>query len=256
MKKMLSFILCVTLYAGIAFAQAPKQNASHDIVLTINSYDGNNGLAVAYNAKLNLYYSIFAGNQDYPIEVHDGSGRSVFSTSIGADVRGMWFNDKKNQLEGILYDNKGSFVMKLDGSGYPKPVETSGASYGMESQCVAAFFKGNVYFVNDYGYLFKFKQGQKKSKEVKITDAYTEWFSLNTYGVFHTGKKGYEIGLFNFINNTVVLFNEKTGNVGAIVNLDLPSDMESPDSFKVSYCNNRVFLYDGYERKWYGFKIF
>lgn len=175
---------------------------------------------------------------------------------MGADSRGFWYNPKKNQLEGILYNNQGSYIIPLDANGFPKPIQIKSFAYGLDPQAPAAYNNGNVYFANEYGYVFKFKQGKTKSKDIKITEAYNQWFNLNIRGIFHTGKKGYEIGFFNFINGMVILFNEKTGNVAANVKLDIPSYVTYPEAFNLGYCNDRIFLYDKTERQWFGFKIF
>lgn len=47
MKKIINTCFFLFIQVGILLAQGPVSKASNDVVLTIQSEDGNNGLAVA-----------------------------------------------------------------------------------------------------------------------------------------------------------------------------------------------------------------
>lgn len=242
---------------SFSFAQQPVFEASNDVRLDISSTSGTNGVAVAYNPKKDLYYTAFAGNASYEIEVFNGQGFSVFKKEIGGDLRGMWFNEKANKLEGILYGNAGSFTMPIGSDGFPGDIQITTFAYNMGDQDVATRFKKKVYFCGQEGfYIFGF--GKTSNKVVSYPSGFDGQDTYNMNGIMHTGVKGYEIGLYNHVNNTLDLFDEKTGAFKLNVKLNFISGetIETPYTFRVSYCNNRLFLFDTEKRQWHGFSIF
>ncbi|MGV3630677.1 MAG: hypothetical protein ACO1O6_05710 [Bacteroidota bacterium] len=247
------FVLGVQL----GFAQAPVQTAQKDIQLKIEADNGYNGLAVAYNPKQNVYYSVYAGNMTFPLEVHNAvTGASVSSQQIGADIRGMWYNEKKNQLQGILVGNEGSFTMDIDGTQASAPKITP-VSYGMDFNDIACFHNKKVYFLNGNG-LTVFKQGKTKAVKNMLPQVFENQGieSFNVNGFFHTGMKGYEIGLFNLVDEKLYLINEATGKTAATVEIAFDGEYPEMDRFKISYANKHVFLYDVNTRSWDGYRLF
>jgi hypothetical protein len=242
------------LFLGLTQLFSAQTLVTSDMKLKIESSSGNNGLAVTYNKKLNLYYSAFAGNASYNIEVHNSLGKTVFTKEIGADIRGFWYNDSKNRLEGIVYGNEGSFFIDLDANGYPTSLTLEEFSYGMDGQSVACYNKGSVYFLNEYGFS-KFKEKSSEKKTLK-SSGILSYSSINTNSVFHTGKKKMELGAFDYANKKIILCSEKKGSVKKEITLKLPGNFEIPTYFNASYANGHVFLYNKTDITWYGFNIF
>lgn len=256
MKNYLIFIALST-FIGI-HAQQPLTNTNCDITLTIQGEDGTNGVAVAYNADKQLYYSVFAGNSLFPLETHSIAGTSVATQEAGFDVRGMWYNPGKKCLEGICYDNGGGYEITLDANGQITGSRATAFSYGMGSQTVAVYAekKKSVMFVEESTVYF-FKLGKMKSKTVSLE--IPSGVTLNTNGPIYTGVKNYEIGLLEAETMTVHLFSASTGKETGTVKLNAGNCTEVtevPDYFRVSYCNDRVFLFDTYTRTWTGYKLF
>jgi hypothetical protein len=257
MNKILLLLgLVTTMFTS---AQTPLMNANCDITLTIQGGDGTNGVSVTYNPSTQLYYTVFAGNSLYPIETHSSSGTSIASEEVGFDVRGMWYNPSTKTIQGISYDNQGGFELKLNTDGTIKGSVATSFSYGMEGQTVATYAekKKSIMFVEGNTAYF-FKPGKTKSKTVILspTDMNT---TLNTNGPMYTGVKNYEIALFEAETMTVHLFSASSGKeTGKVVLKSGTCETieEAPDFFRVSYCNERVFLFDTDSRTWTGYKLF
>ncbi|MES2555558.1 MAG: hypothetical protein V4604_05365 [Bacteroidota bacterium] len=255
-KLLLMLGLATTMFAT---AQSPLMNANCDVTLTVQGEDGTNGVSVTYNPSTALYYTVFAGNALYPIEVHSSNGTSIASESVGFDVRGMWYNPSTKALEGISYDNQGGFEIKLNADGTIKGSVATSFSYGMDGQTVAtlAVKKKSIMFVEGNTVSF-FKPGKNKAKTITLspTDMNT---TLNTNGPMYTGVKNYEIALFEAETMTVHLFSASSGKETGKVVLKSGSCEEiedAPSYFRVSYCNDRVFLFDTDARTWTGYKLF
>lgn len=253
-------VLFIGLLVGMnALGQTPVSRANCDLTLAIEESGGTNGVAVAYNPASNLYYTAFAGNSVYPLEIFDASGKFISSQEIGYDARGLWYNPATKSLEGIMYDNMGSFSMKLNTDGGISNSTEKPFSYGMEGQTVGSFNekKKMILFVEGTT-AYMFKPGKTKSKTVTLSPANAN-ADLNTNGPIFTGVKNYEIGLFEAETMTVHLFSASSGKETASVKLSGGTCGEignPPTYFRVSYCNQRVFLFDTESRQWTGYKIF
>lgn len=257
MKKL---ILAFILTSGLtAIAQSPLSTANCDITLAIESSAGNNALSVSYNPIQKVYYTAFAGNGSYPLEMHDLSGKSLSSQESGYDLRGLWYNPKAKALQGISYNNENSFEMKINTDGTLKGSVSSDFSYGMQSQTVGTYAanKKSVMFVEGNLVSF-FKIGKTSAKTVTLSPLDYS-VSLNTNGPMYTGVKNYEIALFEADTKTVHLFSVKSGKETGKVMLESGTCGEiadAPDNFRVAYANDKVFIYDTDSRTWSGFSIF
>jgi hypothetical protein len=257
MKNFGAFILFSVISLTTAWAQTPLSNSDCDVTLTIQADNGTNGVAVTYNPSNQLYYTVFAGNAEYPLETHDVNGNSIATQAMGFDVRGLWYNPATKQLEGITYNNEGSYVVTLDDRGMIAGTKMVDFSYGMESQTVATYAgkKKGLMFIEDKTVYF-FKPGKLSAKKVELK---TYMNYLNTNGPIWTGVKNYEIGLFDPETAMIRLFSASSGKETGAVALNVAECNELDDmpySFRVSYCNDRVFLFDTYSRTWTGYKLF
>jgi len=257
MNKYLIFIALATTTSAIA--QKPLTSSNCDITLTVQGESGTNGVSVAYNPKNQVYYTVFAGNADYEIETHNINGTSTGHQAIGFDVRGMWYNPAKKGLEGICYENNGGFEVVLNSDGSVSGTKATTFSYGMEAQTVATYATKmkSVMFVEGNTVSF-FKPGKTKAKTVLLSSTDME-VSLNTNGPIYTGIKNYEIGLLEAETMTIHLFSAASGKETGKVKLNTGacnSLSNFPDYFRVSYCNDRVFIFDTDSRTWTGYKLF
>jgi len=254
-KQLFLFALSLLSAAGHLSAQTPVSSASNDLSLVIYSDEGNNGVAVAYDEARGLYYTAYAGNAYYPIEVFDRYGSSKYTGAIGADIRGMWYNPAAKRLEGILYNNEGGYFITLDMNGTPLNNNITAFSYGMDAQSVATYdpAKKQVIFVQS-NEVYLFKANSRKSKKIKLQPA-SEDVQL-VQAPLWTGVKGYELGLLEAGETVLYLFDIKTGRQTARVKLADYYGTEPIYAFNISYCNGRVWLYDKGSRSWYGFPVF
>ena len=256
MKKQLFFSILTLLGTAVLNAQkTPVSSASYDVSLAIYSESGNNGVAVAWNSEKSLYYTSYAGNASYPIEVFDVYGSSKSSGELGADIRGMWYNPSAKRLEGIQYNNQGGLFISLAFDGTPLNNNLTDFSYGMDGQAVATYdaVKKQVIFVQE-NQVYMFKANSRKAKKIQLRPAAPEIQLVQS--PLWTGVKGYELGLLKAGQKVVYLFNIKTGAQSARIRLDDYTDIEPIYAFNVSYCNNRVWLYDKGTRTWYGYLLF
>lgn len=249
----LSFMLS---FSGIA--QVPFSQAVCDVMLQISSNDGTNGLAVTYNPDKKLYYSVFAGNGAYPLEVHNVNGESILQTEIGYDARGMWYNSKTKALEGITYNNQGGFVFTLNKDGMPEGSKATDFSYGMDAQTVAVYAeKMKMVLFTEQGVVSFFKLGKMGVKK-KVTLAIPNGVALNENAPMYTGIKGFELAYLDQNSMMVHYFDVKKGSYSGSTMLSMGKCTEVtewPWGFRVSFCNNRVFVYDAQNRIWTGYKV-
>jgi hypothetical protein len=252
--KLVGMLAFTGLIAQFALAQTPNLHPKVDLRLGITSNEGNNGLAVAYNPSKNLYYTVYAGNAIFTMEVHKSTGESIKVMPIGGDLRGLWYNESKARLEGILFENAGTCSFELDGNGFPSSISTKSFDYGMGAQDVAVYNKGKVYFA-DYSGVTSFKQDKGKGKLRKHVDL-ERYTAINSGGFIHTGVIGYEFGFFDYEENVLMLVSAKTMRITAKVTISIQEEIESLENFRISYCNRRLFIYNGYSREWIGYKIF
>lgn len=259
-KNMNKILLALSVTMALsAHAQSPLSSANCDVTLTVQGTGGTNGVSVSYNPVNKVYYTAFAGNQSYPLEIHDMSGKSISTQECGYDLRGLWYNPKAKMLQGISYNNQGSFDMKISADGTLKGSVSSTFSYGMGAQSVGSYAAKmkSVMFVEGNTVSF-FKVGTTKVKTVTLSPSNPN-VELNTNGPMYTGVKNHEIALFDGDSKSVYLFSAKTGKQTGkvLLNTSACGDIYNvPGNFRVSYANDRVFLFDTDSRSWKGFSIF
>lgn len=97
-----------------------------DITLKLKSSEGTNGCVLAWNPSTSTYYSVIAGNPDFPIDVFSADGRQIQSIAARLDLRGFWHNPTYGMMEGnTFYDQDiASYIYSTDGTLYEddKPV--------------------------------------------------------------------------------------------------------------------------------------
>lgn len=260
MKSIFTTIFSVLFLLAImpSMNAQPIDNPQKDLVLVINSESGNNGVAVAYNSKAKLYYTAFAGNAQYPLEVFTEEGKNVYSSDIGFDIRGMYFNAKSNCLVGNLYNDGGYYRIMLNQAGIPtgqsenylkglhQPSDQAGGNFDTKKNLMYCFNEMQIY-------QYSMKDGSLK-KQIPLT-GFSErvYESCITGFILFTGEKGYEFMLVDNINNKIYFFNSKGTYVKMVY---FSPDEYLHDYYNMSYANKRLWCYNKDSRKWTSYKLF
>lgn len=247
-------LLAVFVFNG--YSQNLKTTAVKQITLAMQGDYGTNGCAVTYNTQQQIYYACFAGNTSYPLETFNLSGDHLSETTTGYDARGLWYSPKRKRLEGNSYDGTGLYFKNLDSKGLPtgEPILTKSSIVMPMSQSIGAYDeKKDRVVCYDGGKIYFYKAKNFKSKGTLTLNSSSGFSFFTQYASIWTGIKGYEIGLFDFYNNKLYLFNAKSGNIAASVSI--PLDYEHQGFFNISYCNNTFWTFDIDSREWTGWKI-
>ncbi len=257
MKKITLGILFIAFTVALNAQKKPLANPTLDITYFVQGEGGANGLTVVYNPDNGYYYAIQAGNAGFPLEMFNSKGENIYSTTAKKDCRGFWYNPKLKCFEGTMYMG-GTFKMYLDGSGFPTNAIMLGNSMDFvppseQVQTVCDVKKGEMYCYES-GTIHVFNQKtNKKKKKITLKNCPVSWDYVNPYAMFFTGYKNYEFGLYDVVNMKVLLFNAKGVYTESV---QMPFDVPQIEWFRLGFTNDRVFLYDGDYRAWYGYKIF
>lgn len=255
--KSINAILFVgmTLLSVSAFSQV-IDNPKASLTLKIKSESGTNGSQVVYNPIKKIYYSIIAGNSSYPLEVFDVDGNNIYQTNTGSDMRGIWWNPKTKTLEGNTYDDSGIISFALDDKGFPSlgnKVIFEGGSHQPNSHSVGTYdVKKKSIFYYEEGQAVYYKRSTGK-ESMKVTLNVPNKKSISDNSVIYTGKKKMEIGILDYDADKVYLYSRKTGQMTKTINL--PQGVSQASSFRFSYANGYVFIYNTRDRAWSGYKV-
>jgi hypothetical protein len=208
-----------------------------------NQENGTYANAVVYNPKLNLYYASYAGNEAYPLETFDKKGKPLYSTSTGADMRGMWWNPKTEKLEGNCFSDGGIVNVEIKSTGYAGggPRKVLPGRYQPDDQSAGAFDPVE-------NHILYYMEG----KVYKYGRLNGDFINYNT--LIFTGQQGVEIGILNYVGKEIYFFDKKSG--GLTKTMKLPADAPASDRMRFAFANNYVWLYDHGVRTWIGYKLF
>ena len=258
MRKFILFILVSAIVFPITIsAQTHILEKGYPILkLQATKINGNNGVAVTYSPKLKLYYTAYAGNQDYALETFDAGGKKLFEQSIGFDSRGLWYNSKSKALEGNAYRGLGLYRIKLDKSGKPAKAESIIPRIEMPDDHTVGIYnpKKNeiMYFYNNTLHLYSAdKHKLKNSTKLNLP---LSSYDFNERNMFFTGKKDIEIAMFDYSTYELFFFNLKTGKISG--KTYIPLSFEPMQSFNISFCNDILFVFDYATKIWHGFQVF
>ena len=248
-------ILGLLFLAGITTANAQIiYQAKASNIISLVSSDGTNASSLVWNPDKKIYYSVIAGNEDFPLETYDENGKFLFTSSAAFDTRGLWYNPKSKKLEGNGAGENGFFSHDLTSSGQINGSQIKVAGQNQpEFNSVGAFYskKKLVYFYSE-GMIYSYKaKGGKQSKSFAIQIP-SSLDVINPTTVVFTGRKGQELGLLDFDAAKVYLFDLK-GKHTATVNL--PIEYVSSTMFRFSFTNDKIWLYDADERVWSSYSI-
>lgn len=261
MKFRLPILIAVVtvIFSLQANSQQLITNPVASLKLVIEQEGGTNGTAVVFNPEKQLYYTVFAGNSEYPLETFTREGKNIYQSNAGNDMRGMWWNAKAHALEGNCYADGGIVAIGLTGEGYAGEFNTQifgGNSHQPDDQSVGVFDpvkKEILYYGAGLVSGYSRKTG-KPTKTFVILDIPVDNEDINWSTMISTGVKKMELGVMDYNTGKVYLFDKATGDHTATV--QLPSNAVIYDKFNFSYANGYIFLFDQDERAWTGYRIF
>ncbi len=272
MKK-LSFFLFLFAAALTLHAQKPLK-ASITLKMPRSVDDdmpGTRGASVVWHPIQKKYYAAMAGNVGYPLGVYDATGKllSTDDLSTEQDIRGLWYNPVKKQIQGNAYNDNGWFYYTLNAKGIPlsstvfaegmnQPDEQSVGAFSISKQQVMFFHAGQVFTYSSAGESMgdplTIHWGRKKADGVsddEPEEAETpEDYNYTT--VVFTGGKGSELGFLNITEMQIELYDMSNGFMTKT--LKLPEDAPMNQSFNFSYANGMYWLFSIEERTWTGYK--
>ncbi|MCB9233924.1 MAG: T9SS type A sorting domain-containing protein [Bacteroidia bacterium] len=217
-----------------------------------------NRTGVAYNPTFNLYYSTNAGSSGYPIETFlSTGGASVATVASGFDYRGTWWNPNTNQLEGNGYNTTGIYNHSLNGTtGYAQNGGASiftGLAQPNSQSCGDYDYNANEMIYYNSNTIYRYSRATNALLGSYPLTGTPGGTSLNTYTVVYTGCSTMEIGVFDYANRRVMLYDKSNGSY--TTNVPLPGTASNPSSYRVSYANNLFWVYNtgGY---WESYQLF
>lgn len=251
------FVLGLAALSAAPMAQVPLKTAKEAFTYSIVSQNGTNACAVTYNPGSGYYYTAFAGNAGFPLEVFDTNGKPIAQTETGVDLRSLWYDAKRNALQGLAYPQRGKFSIGLSGNGIPVSIKepsqkiinsipnsqstsTPGGKLGL------LLFDGRtVYCLNP--------SSLKQKGSITPTNLPGDMANLNSTTVVYTGVKGYELGFYDSFEAKMYFTDTKGRYTGSSL---LPATAPDADVFRLAYANNLLWLYDADERIWFAYRLF
>lgn len=275
MKKLL-ILLCIFTARMQADAQpAAEKTLKKAITLTMprtvdDEMPGTRGACVAWHPVQKKYYAAMAGNIGFPLGVFDVTGKRLSPDSLNcnADVRGLWYNPQKKELQGNSYSDYGWFRYVVNGKGIPvkttiflegknQPDNNSVGAFNPTKQQVLFLFGNDIFFYS--------VQGEESGQSLTInwgrtkTDGVSEegeeiWTSedYNSTTVVYTGIKGAELGFVNTTESQIELYNITDGFLTR--KLKLPDGATINTTFNFAYANGMFWLFNIEKRTWTGYK--
>lgn len=258
MRKIYTFFLLLLLSFGLAWGQCNiLPNAVAGLVLDYQSTNLLNCSGVAFNPVMGRYYAVRAGNPAFPLETWTSSGTQLYTTSAGFDWRGMWWNPNTNQLEGNGFFNTGLWRADLNGSGYAlntgaqiftgmaQPDAQSCGDYDYVANEVIYYFSGRIYRYS--------RATNAALGNYALTGCPVAFSNINSTTVVYTGCPGKEIGILNYVNKRIYLFDKSNG--AYVGTSQLPNTAVTSSSFRFSYANGLAWLFDLGTGNWYSYRV-
>jgi hypothetical protein len=274
MKKLLLILSVITTTLSVKAQVTPAKLLKKTVTLGMprtvdDSMPGTRGASVVWHPLQKKYYAAMAGNAQYPLGVFDMSGKllSPGSLNCDADVRGLWYNALKKQVQGNSYSDYGWFAYTLNTKGIPgeatifiegknQPDDQSAGAFSLAKQQVLFLNSGEIFFYNikgealDQSLTIRWgrtkNDGPGEEEEAATPDDY------NNSTVVFTGLKGAELGFLNITEMQIELYNMANGFLTK--KLKLPEEAPMNSSFNFAYTNGMYWLFDIESRTWTGYK--
>ena len=274
MKKLL-FILTIIATMFSANAQpATEKLLKKGMTLTMprtieDEMPGTRGASVVWHPLQKKYYAAMAGNTGYPLGVYDATGKKLSQDSLNcdADIRGLWYNPQKKQIQGNAYSDYGWFSYTLNAKGISatadifmeglnQPDAQSAGTYSTARQEVLFLDKGYVsfYTITDgqSDNSIKIHWGLTKADGIGEDEETGTPEDYNYSNVIYTGLKGAELGFLNITEMQIELYDIADGFLTR--KLKLPEDAAMNASFNFAYTNGMYWLFNIETRTWTAYK--
>jgi hypothetical protein len=276
MKKLSLFLAIITMVVSVNAQSGAGKLLKKAMTLKMprtvdDDMPGTRGASVAWHPLQKKYYAAMAGNVGYPLGVYDINGKLLSRETLNCeeDVRGLWFNPQKKQVQGNTYNENGWFSFKLDVNGIPESTDVFLEGMNQpDAQSVGAYntAKQEVIFLNA-GFIsfYSFEDGMS-NESVQLQWGRTkkdgaldndpdnaetpEDYNYST--VVYTGVKGSEIGVLNITEKQVELYSITDGFMTK--KLKLPEEASTNSSFNFAYTNGMYWLFNMDERTWTAYK--
>jgi hypothetical protein len=259
MKNIILGLAAAVALAGCATKSAMVEKLEPGIKLKYqNQSKGTYANTVVYNPKLKMYYAAYAGNATYPLETFDETGKQLYTTETGADLRGMWWNPETQKLEANCYQDGGLVTIQLKSNGYaggnPSPILTG--RHQPDDQTSGAFdYDANEILYYMDGKLYKYSRETGDMREsIRLKNIPVDLDNIDYNALIFTGRARMEAGILNYVDKEVYFFDKATGELTKT--LKLPSDAPTSDRMRFGFANNYLWLYDHDVRTWTGYKLF
>jgi hypothetical protein len=261
----------MALSAVMINAQPAAKPLKKVLELKIPREGGANSASVTWHPVLKRYYAAMAGNTSFCLGVFDAAGKRLSTPEQKTyfDVRGLWYNPGTKTLQMNGYNDFGWAEYKLDSKGFPDTISLLHADMNQPDEQSAGAFNSKekiVYFFNGDGNIdvYDMEEGEfqesldltlgktKEDADDELTDNEDVIEDYNSSTIIYTGIAGSEIGLLNYINREIELYNIKDGHLARKFSFPAEAPVESFLNF--SYCNGTYWLFDKKARIWKGYK--
>ncbi len=248
--------VCFCLHLRVT-AQAPLQQGELVLSYQFQSKEGTNASAVAFIPGPNVYITVIAGNEAFPLEVFDAQGNTIHSQEVGLDIRGIWYNPKTKELEANAIGERGWYSMTLNENGIPsgdwqvirdgqfQPDEQSVLSYVTPKKKLVTFYKGSFSFWGR-------SNGKEKIRYQHGTPGNTNWYIVPTTAAY-TGNDKYPIGVLELNTGQILYFDLKGKYLGATL---IPNADSEITGFRFAFANRQAFIFDKTDRIWRIYRVF
>lgn len=252
-------LLCALIVAGLRAQWTPAANATQmqDSLVFVASAINNPSLV--WHPVLQRYYSVRMGGTNFPLETWlPSGGLSVAQTTCGIDTRGMWYNPNTGQMERNCFAASGWATLDTDASGNALSTFTQlfMGTNQPNAQSVGAYDPTTDQVIFYFNSVFHF-YARATATLVSTLPAtgYTPMTNVVQHVVMYTGQAGYELCLYDAVAKRAVLFNKATGAFSGSSDLPASAVATTTAAFRVSYTNNRFWLFNSTLRKWNAYCI-
>ncbi len=273
MKKLLLLIFIISTSITITAQSGSSKLLKKTMTLLMprtvdDEMPGTRGASVVWHPLQKKYYAAMAGNMGFPLGVYDATGKRLSPDSLNTyeDIRGLWYNPQKKEIQGNTYSDYGWFSSKLNAKGIPIDIVTFMAGMNQpDEQSVGtySFTRQEVLFLNSgYVSFYKIADGTTDEDDLQIQWGRTRQDgqgeaegtpeNYNSSTVLYTGIKGAELGFLNIIDMQIELYDITDGFMTKT--LKLPEEAPMNSTFNFAYTNGMYWLFNIETRTWTAYK--
>ncbi|WMJ72628.1 T9SS type A sorting domain-containing protein [Cytophagaceae bacterium ABcell3] len=238
-----------------AATKEPFSEGIEDIRLA-TSQGSNTRTGLAFDPANRLYYSVNGGTDSRPIETFYENAEPAHTSPAGFDYRGVWWNPYSRALEGNGHDLNGIYRHSLNENGYAisDGMNIKPGTSDLGNLIGDYDYVNNLFVYYDNGSLSFFSAVDNEHMETVAVSGLEYSENTNPGSVVFTGVKGYEYGIYDFVDRELVFIDAETKNVSG--RTPLPDNAPQVDLGRVAFTNNMFWLYSDSDEEWISYKIF